>query len=64
METEAAQPTGPRPGQGDQEEPQEVQRPVQRQGQDEAEQGQQGARKCFLLILKNIYKKNTFRTAY
>ena len=45
METSTAEPAAAPTDQGHQEEPQEVQRPVQRQGQSAPEQGQQGVGK-------------------
>ena len=44
LETKAPHPAVQGAAQGRQEEPEEVQRSVHRQGQDEAQQGQQGAR--------------------
>ena len=43
LETQATFPVDQEHAEGHQKELEEVQRPVQRQGQDEAEQGQQGA---------------------
>ena len=56
LEASAAHPPEQGSAEGGEEEPEEVQRPVQRQGQDAAQQGQQGAGQYYL----ELQEKNVF----